>query len=60
MLSRYFTPPLVLALLHMPPPYRWAAQLTTAAYVGVTAALLYVFACRPFTWADGSVARFMW
>jgi len=26
----------------------------------VDAALLYVFLRKPFTWPDGSVARFMW
>jgi hypothetical protein len=29
-------------------------------HVVVNAATVYVFAFRPFTWADGSIARFMW
>jgi alpha-1,2-glucosyltransferase len=29
-------------------------------YVAINAATLYVFLRRPFTWNDGSDARFMW
>jgi alpha-1,2-glucosyltransferase len=45
----------------------WAARANAAAlvaavagYAAVNAATLYVFLARPFTWPDGSVARFMW
>lgn len=38
------------------------AQLcfTVAAYALVNAATLYVFLMKPFTWVDGTLARFMW
>jgi alpha-1,2-glucosyltransferase len=57
---RYFTPPFVLSMLHLKPPPARFAQLTAAAYVAVTILLLYVFAARPYTWGDGTIARFMW
>ena len=28
--------------------------------VAVNALTIYVFLMRPFTWPDGSIARFMW
>lgn len=57
---RYFTAPFAMAVLHLPAPPRLASFLTAAAYCVVNAATLYVFAMRPYTWSDGSVARFMW
>ncbi len=57
---RYFTVPVVLVLLHVPPPALWRLKATAAAYLLVDLAALYMFTMRPFTWGDGSVARFMW
>ena len=57
---RYFTVPFVLVLLHVPPPALWRLRLTAAAYLLVDLAALHLFTMRPFTWPDGSVARFMW
>ena len=39
---------------------RWGVGLTVVGAAVVNAVTLYVFARRPFTWEDGSVARFMW
>lgn len=57
---RYFTVPFMLVVLHAPQPPRWAALATAAAFVIVDAATWYLFLARPFTWVDGSTARFMW
>lgn len=39
----------------------WLALLVTGlGYAVVNAVTLYVFVVRPFTWPDGSTARFMW
>eukprot|EP00879_Flechtneria_rotunda_P011023 GHRR01011518.1.p1 GENE.GHRR01011518.1~~GHRR01011518.1.p1 ORF type:complete len:514 (+),score=169.48 GHRR01011518.1:1021-2562(+) len=57
---RYFTVPFVLAVLHMPPPPRALSLLVLAGYCCVNAVTLWVFSKRPYTWADGSTARFMW
>lgn len=39
---------------------RSASLAVLILHVAVNAATVYVFAFRPFTWADGSTARFMW
>ena len=57
---RYFTVPFVLLALHMRPPGAWQLAAMGAAYAAVDAATVYMFLFRPFTWPDGSVARFMW
>ncbi len=57
---RYFTLPLLMTLLEMPPRSHTALLLTGLLFVGVNAATLFVFLYRPFVWGDGSVARFMW
>lgn len=57
---RYFTVPFVLLALHMRPPAPWQLAAMGAAYAAVDAATIYMFLFRPFTWPDGSVARFMW
>ena len=51
---------MLLLRLHAPPlagAARWG--LAIAAFALVDAALVAVFLWRPYTWADGSVARFM-
>lgn len=57
---RYFTAPLLLLALHMPAPTRQEAWLVLATYAAINAATLHLFLARPFAWADGSEARFMW
>ena len=57
---RYLTIPALLLRLHAPPlagAARWGLAIATFALVD--AALVAVFLWRPYTWADGSVARFM-
>jgi alpha-1,2-glucosyltransferase len=58
---RYFTVPFAIATCAADPPRsaraRWSAVLTPAA---INIATLAVFLYRPYTWGDGSVARFMW
>ena len=57
---RYFTPGFVLLCLHARPWRPAASACLAAAYLAVNLATLYVFLYRPFAWADGSTARFMW
>ena len=57
---RYFTLPVVMTLLEAPPRSHMSLCLTGVGFVCVNLVTLYVFLCRPFTWSDGSVARFMW
>eukprot|EP00741_Cyanophora_paradoxa_P008618 tig00001355_g8342.t1 len=58
---RYFSVPALLCLAHLPPPPTPRAALPAlAAYGAVDAAALALFLLRPFSWPDGSVARFMW
>ncbi len=51
--------PFMMVLLHMKPPTAGQATLTLVMYALVNVAVLYVFLFRPFTWHDGSTARFM-
>jgi hypothetical protein len=39
---------------------RLAVTTTIIAFVGVNIVTLHVFLFRPFTWGDGTVARFMY
>jgi alpha-1,2-glucosyltransferase len=60
---RYFLTPFLLWFLHSAPRLIESVLRSCAAvalYVAINAATLYVFLRRPFTWADGSEARFMW
>jgi alpha-1,2-glucosyltransferase len=57
---RYFLIPFSILLLHSEPLPKGQLLLTAAMYAGVNALSLYLFLFRPFTWPDGSVARFMW
>lgn len=57
---RYFTAPFALAVLHIPAPRKLQSMVTAAAFVFVNAVTLYVFVAKPYTWGDGSIARFMW
>uniref|UniRef100_A0A7S0S2Y7 Dol-P-Glc:Glc(2)Man(9)GlcNAc(2)-PP-Dol alpha-1,2-glucosyltransferase n=1 Tax=Chlamydomonas leiostraca TaxID=1034604 RepID=A0A7S0S2Y7_9CHLO len=57
---RYYTLPLVMAALHLPHPTKGQSATTLFLFAAMNAATLYMFVMRPFSWADGSVARFMW
>jgi alpha-1,2-glucosyltransferase len=57
---RYFTAPLVLFCLHLKPPPLPVAAAQLLCFAAVNAVTLAMLAERPFTWPDGSVARFMW
>ena len=50
----------MMLVLHMKPPTQSQLYLTMGIFAVVNAATLYVFLFRPFAWADGSEARFMW
>jgi len=56
---RYFTVPFMMVLLHMKELTPAQATATLALYVIGNVAAIYVFLFRPFTWPDGSIARFM-
>lgn len=59
---RYFTVPVFVAALQLQPPRHGPRPLLLqlSAFATINAATLYTFCERPFTWPDGSVARFMW
>lgn len=56
---RYFTVPFMLVLLHMRELTPAQATATLVLYVIGNMVAIYVFLFRPFTWPDGSIARFM-
>ena len=49
----------MMVVLHMKPPTKTQAGLTTGVFLLVDAFVMYMFLMRPFRWHDGSVARFM-
>ena len=58
---RYYTLPAMLLWLHAPPlrgAREWLPPLV--AFALVNAAMLGIFLFRPYTWGDGTTARFMW
>ena len=60
---RYFLTPFLIWFLHAAPKLvasGWRAAAAIVLYAAVNAATLYIFIDRPFTWNDGSTARFMW
>lgn len=58
---RYFFIPFLLIRLHVVPRYWTLLILEFCMYAVVNAATLYLFATRPFYWADSTeVQRFMW
>ncbi|KAK8807376.1 hypothetical protein WA158_004135 [Blastocystis sp. Blastoise] len=55
---RYFTIPITFSLLfinYKQPPFR-----TLLLYICIDLLLLAIYIYKPFTWNDGSIARFMW
>lgn len=57
---RYFTVPFYLLFLHMRTPSVRALAATVALFAAANAATLWLFLARPFSWLDGTAARFMW
>jgi len=57
---RYFNIPLAMVLLDTPPRSGSSTVMTIAVMVVVNAITIYIFLYRPFTWVDGTTARFMW
>jgi alpha-1,2-glucosyltransferase len=58
---RYLTLPALLLRLHAPPlrgPRGWLPPLVLFAAVNLGAVAIFLH--RPYSWGDGSVARFMW
>jgi alpha-1,2-glucosyltransferase len=59
---RYFTTPFLIWFLHSAPalvtPMRSAVAII--GYTAVNVVTLTIFVYKPFTWPDGSEARFMW
>ena len=55
---RYFTLPIVLLVcLVKPKAHPILSMILSGSLNGI---VIYLFVFRPFTWGDGSVARFMW
>ena len=52
--------PFVLLHMHMPRRSETQLKLTVLGLLAVNAVTIYVFLYRPFTWGDGTEARFMW
>lgn len=61
---RYFTVPLFVTLLEMLPlgggERMWLLVAQIVGFIIVNIITFYVFLYRPYTWVDGSVARFMY
>ncbi|GLI60555.1 hypothetical protein VaNZ11_002713 [Volvox africanus] len=57
---RYFTPGFFMVALHLEPPTRLQAAVMVSMYGAINLATMYMFLYRPFEFADGSVARFIW
>ena len=60
---RYFLTPFTIWFLHAAPKLAASVPRTVAAialYAAVNAATIGIFIYRPFTWVDGTTARFMW
>lgn len=57
---RYFLIPYYLYHVHARKQPPGSLVSTSCVYVFVNVLTLYVFLYRPFSWPDGSIARFMW
>lgn len=57
---RYFTAPFFFLALNMRTPSARQLAAVAAAYAAVNCVVAGVYLGRPFTWPDGSVARFLW
>ena len=58
---RYYTLPVLVLWLHAPPLAGVRAWLPPLVCFGLlNAAMLALSLYRPYTWVDGSTARFMW
>ena len=57
---RYLTVPILLLPANANERSWRSLALSALFAVAVNALTIYVFLMRPFTWPDGSIARFMW
>ena len=57
---RYFIVPFLLLQLHEHTASSNVVFLNCLGNLLVNAAVIFVFLRRPFTWPDGSIARFLW
>ena len=52
--------PFLMLFLHMEPPSVGELAVMAAAWTIVDVATVVPFLWRPFSWPDGTIARFMW
>lgn len=57
---RYFNIPLTIVLLETPRRSWVSLGFSIMSMLVVNAITIYIFLYRPFTWGDGTTARFMW
>lgn len=57
---RYFNPGVLLSVLNFPVESKFVRRLSILIFVLINIATIYVFKFLPFTWTDGSAARFMY
>ncbi|KAG2779164.1 hypothetical protein JG687_00006593 [Phytophthora cactorum] len=57
---RYYCVPFILLHLNTSNQSAFHLWVVTAVYMAVNALTLYIFLYHPYTWVDGSTARFMW
>lgn len=50
----------MMVLPHMKPPSPNQAMLTAMLFAAVNLFVIYMFLFRPFTWPDGTTARFLY
>jgi hypothetical protein len=58
--ARYFTTGTLLIALQMRRPSASSVVVLAMCYGGLNAVTFHKFLLEPFTWPDGSIARFMW
>mmetsp|Transcript_13350 Transcript_13350/g.35044 ORF Transcript_13350/g.35044 Transcript_13350/m.35044 type:complete len:452 (-) Transcript_13350:284-1639(-) len=56
---RYFLPPFAVLFLHLSPSRSLSSFFVISMYAIINVACIYMFVARPFTWVDGSEARFL-
>ena len=55
---RYYTLPVIVYICLVKPKTHPIISLSASSFVNLLTAYLFLY--RPFTWADGSTAHFMW
>lgn len=59
---RYFTPAVIIAILNLPPLVpgdKWKLLMSLIICSIVSIVTIYIFIYKPYTWHDGTIARFM-